>query len=112
MHTYIHTHACLCIHTINQVYHQQDENGRVTKFDGKSHGLINMGNGLLFTEELLRLFLVEASNNHMTFKGFWTSMVQEWENNMDGCTGELMLILAGIYLLAQVALITYLHRLP
>ena len=79
--------TCACLYKNIQVYNSFDEQGSTTKYDGLDQGIINMGNGLLFTQELLKDFLEHASKNHITFKGYFDAKVQLWRNNLFGCEG-------------------------
>ena len=81
--------TCACLYKNIQVYNSFDEQGSTTKYDGLDQGIINMGNGLLFTQELLKDFLEHASKNHITFKGYFDAKVQLWRNNLFGCEGAL-----------------------
>jgi hypothetical protein len=75
------------MHTHLQVLNHINEDGSVTKYDGLDQGIINMGHGLLFTQELLREFLEHASKNQMTMKGYFNGKVQAWRDNLFGCEG-------------------------
>lgn len=75
-----------------QVYHQAGGEGHVTKFDGLDHAIINMGNGILVTQELLYDFLEQASRNHLTMKGYFDGKVKQWRKNLFGCEGICSLI--------------------
>ena len=79
-------------HTYKQVFHHKDAGGLVTPFDGLKHGIINMGNGILFTHEFLRQYLQQASRNQMTMKGFFDSRVQDWRDDYSLTDGTPMCV--------------------
>jgi hypothetical protein len=85
MHVYVHVYILS-----SQVLHHRDEHGHVTKFDGMKHGIINMGNGILFIHEFLRQYLGQSGRNNITLKGFWDGRVQEWRDNFSVTDGKYM----------------------